>query len=138
MKWFQPLKEEIIIKHIAKLSVEERESLQAVHYGYLSSKVIATAKKRLWKTIAYAEFCLALESKSGPPITIALYRAFGSTAAQLKDLKPGDKVYVRCIPVNDPEEKWYYVQEVEPATRLSEFPLKYKKFLEGDKLNKTR
>lgn len=137
LKVFQPLKEELIIKHIAKLSKEERESLQTVHYGYLSSKVIASAKKRLWKTIAFAEFCLALESKSGP-ITIAVYRAFGSTVSQLKDLKLGDKVYVRCIPVNDPEEKWYYVQEIEPAARLGEFPLKYKKFLEGDKLNKTK
>ena len=137
MKMFKPLKEETIIKHIAKLSGEEREALQTVHYGFLSSRVIATAKKRLWKTIAYAEFCLVLDGKDSRP-NITLYRAFGTTAAQLRDLKLGDNVYVRCIPVNDPEEKWFYVQEVEPAANLSEFPLKYKKYLDSNNLNKTK
>lgn len=135
MKFFQPLTVELIIRHINKLSESEREALETVHYGSLSSKVAATAKKRLWKTIAYAEFCVALETKNSPVI-ITLYRAFGPVAAQLRDLKLGDKVYVRCIPVNDPEEKWYYVQEIEPAVRLGEFPMKYKKFLEGERLNK--
>lgn len=137
MRFFKPLQEELIIKHIAKLSSVERDALEMVHFGMLSSRIVAQAKKRLWKTIAYAEFFLALESKNSP-LSIGVYRVFGPNASQLSELKTGDKVYVRAIPINDPEEKWYYVLEVEPANKLGELPLKYKNLLTGDNLNKIK
>lgn len=137
MRFFQPLNEELIIKHLTKLTPAERDALELVHFGMLSSRVIAQAKKRLWKTVAYAEFFLALESK-GSPLSIGMYRVFGPTASQLSELKVGDKVYVRAIPINDPEEKWYYVLEVEPASKLGDLPLKYKNLLTGDTLNKIK
>lgn len=137
MRFFKPLQEEVIIKHITKLTPSEKDALEMVHFGMLSSRIIAQAKKRLWKTVAYAEFFLALESK-GSPLSIGMYRVFGPNASQLSELKVGDNVYVRAIPINDPEEKWYYVLEVEPASKLGELPLKYKNLLSSDTLNKIK
>ncbi|HEX3033476.1 MAG TPA: hypothetical protein VHS59_14790 [Bacillota bacterium] len=137
MRFFQPLQEELIIRHITKLTPVERDSLEIVHFGTLSSRIVAQAKKRLWKTVAFAEFFMALESKNGP-LSIGLYRVFGPNAGQLRELKTGDKVYVRAIPINDPEEKWYYVLEVEPANKLGNLPLKYKDLLSGENVNKIK
>jgi len=137
MRWFRPLKEQQILQHVEKQSHDQMKELQAIHYGYLSSRVYMSIRRKWFRKVTFAEFAMTLETK-GRPLKFAVYRAFGELAEEIKQYNLGDRLYIRCVGVIDPEVKWYLVQEIEPPERLGQLPVRYKHLLAPDKLNKLR
>lgn len=135
MKLFQKPKELQVIEHINKLRRDQVDQLHLVHFGYVSSKVNWFKVRYLFKTYPFVEFTKALETK-GQPLQFAHYRCFGNLAHTVAQLKLGQKLYTRCIAINDGNAKWYLVLEISPADLHSDFPIKYKDLILPDKLNR--
>lgn len=131
MPFFQPFKEIQVVKHIKSLKEDQIKELQVISYGYLSSRINVITKRKWWFTIAYAEFTLV--TLEGEEVNFLVHRLFGKDVSWASNLKLGDKIYTRAIPVKDPEERWYYVLEISPADKLSDFPLKYREYLQSRK-----
>ncbi|MDA8234301.1 MAG: hypothetical protein M0Z31_05715 [Clostridia bacterium] len=137
MRWFRPLKEQQVLRHVEEQSHDQVKELHMMHYGYLSSRVYLTTRRKWFRKVTYAEFAMALETK-GQPLRFTVYRAFGKLAEEVKDYRLGDRLYILCTGVKDQEEKWYLALEIEPVERLGRFPVRYKHLMAPDKLNKLK
>lgn len=135
MRFFQKPKELQVVQHINKLRSDQLDQLNLVHFGYISSKMYWSKVKYLFKPYPFVEFTKALETK-GQPLQFATYRCFGNLASAVAQLKLGQKLYTRCIAINEGNEKWFLVLEISPADLHSDFPIKYKDLILPNKLNR--
>ncbi|AVX20973.1 hypothetical protein SAMN02745885_00864 [Carboxydocella sporoproducens DSM 16521] len=135
LKFFQVVRELQIHRHINKLKPEEIKEMQLIHLGYLSGRPQLITRKNWLSRVPFVEFPLALECQAQPGLFFGFYRLFRSQARDILQAKLGDQFYVRSIAVNDPELRWYYVLELVPADKLTDFPLRYKEYLLPHKLN---